>query len=176
MLNLNLQFFGGRGGSSGGKSGGGSVKTMILGSTGENRRVEKFTPFHDGNGMVKSIDVLNAYEFLGGTHDIEIRTDGYPVYAKLGKVRDSMKRNAPVIVADIQMPKGVSEKQSQYAKKVIAKKLESAMKTAYDGVRLGKIPMQNLIDQVRDFPLLDARTILDRFVNRYGGERKVRKK
>lgn len=183
MRRLELQFFGGRGGSSG--AGGSGAKGIAKGGAkgrieityqGKQLGSETFTTFSGGKGAVSDFAVGYSNEINKGGYDVVYNVGFSPsrndVYFNSNKASwDYGKKNntAPGSLAigiKLNDPSGVSEKQIAYAKSKLADRVRSATGNMVNGIAAQKTTMQSLSDQLRNMPAMSAREILDR-VNRY---------
>lgn len=182
MRRLELQFFGGRGGSSGvgggakGIAKGGAKGRIEISYQGKTLGIETFTTFSGGRGAVSEFAVGYSNEINKGGYDVVYNVGANQshnnVYFNSNKASwEYGKKNntAPGSLAigiKLNDPSGVSEKQIAYAKSKLADRIRSAMGNMANGIAMKKTTMQSLSDQLKEMPAMSAREILDR-VNRY---------
>lgn len=183
MRRLELQFFGGRGGSSG--AGGGGAKGIAKGGAkgkieisyqGKALGSETFTTFSGGKGAIAEFAVGYGNEINKGKYDVVYNMAFHPRandvhFNSRAASWDYGKKNntAPgslTIGIKLNDPSGVSEKQVSYAKSRLAERVMGATDKMVTGIASQKTTMQSLSDQLKSMPAMTAREILDR-VNRY---------
>ena len=161
---------GGRGGGSGmgGKAaiGGGSGTVKIIGHNEKNRTL-KLTSFSGNDGMVEAVDFgtlaiaapaksrldLQKYDFAISSD----RTWASGMYYN-GDI------NSPLVIGvKMAMLQGVSEKQQNYAKNVLRPRLQATIEKVFGGAFMGKITVENAIQQTKSAPKMTAREILDKW-------------
>lgn len=182
MRRLKLQFFGGRGGSSGAGGGakgiakGGAKGKIEISYQGKTLGTETFTTFSGGRGAVSEFAVGYSNEINKGGYDvvynIGLHSSHNDVYFNSNKAsweygkKNNTGPGSLTIGIKLNNPSGVSEKQIAYAKSKLADRVRSATGNMVNGIAAQKTTMQSLSDQLKSMPAMSAREILDR-VNRY---------
>lgn len=176
MLKVRLQQFGGRGGAVGGGGGkaiasGGAKGTIEIRDGIKIIATQKFTTFSENEGAVSSFAVGYGSEIVKGDYDVVINMNGLTVNDTYFNSKSEswdygrkQGRGPEVAMVGIKLntPKGVSEKQENYAKNTLARQVESASNRMLSGVPMNKVTMQEFADTLKALPYRSARDVLDR--------------
>lgn len=177
MFQFRLQAWGGRGGSISAKNtsstyvSGGKVATVEYYNQNSGSRVEKIRTFADNDGFVKDLEVFAMSYLVPNKYDVVV-----PLYVAtarsetpyLGSTKEAAalgKKTGKVEMAyigiNVNTPKGVSEKQEAYAKKVATQMIRRSAEHFVQGVALGQTTLENLGEVFKKQPALSARQVLD---------------
>ena len=149
---------------------GGKVATVEY-SSYNGSRVEKIRTFADNDGFVKDLEVFATSYLVPNKYDVVV-----PLYVAtarsetpyLGSNKEATalgKKTGKVEMAhigiNVNTPKGVSEKQEAYAKKVATQMIRRSAERFVQGVALGQTTLENMGEVFKKQPALSARQVLD---------------
>lgn len=177
MFQFRLQAWGGRGGSLSAKNTssthvfGGKVATVEYYSQNNGSRVEKIRTFSNNDGFVKDLEVFTTSYLVPNKYDVVVplrvlttrqenpflgsSKEGFALGKKTGQMQMAH------IGINVNTPKGVSEKQEAYAKKVATQMIERSAEHFVKGVALGQTTLENMGEVFKKQPALSARQVLD---------------
>lgn len=177
MFQFRLQAWGGRGGSLSAKNtsstyvSGGKVATIEYYNQNSGSRVEKIRTFADNDGFVKDLEVFAMSYLVPNKYDVVVPL--YVLTARsetpyLGSSKEGFKLGRKTgrsetahIGINVNTPKGVSEKQEAYAKKVATQMIRRSAEHFVQGVALGQTTLENMGEVFKKQPALSARQVLD---------------
>jgi len=149
---------------------GGKVATVEYHSA-NGSRIERAHMFSNNDGFVKDFEMLTSSKLASKKYDIYVdlsvptakrETPYLGSAAASGKLSKKTGRQETAIIGiNINTPKGVSEKQEAYAKKVAGNKLEQSARRFAQGVALGQTTLENFSQVFKQQPALSARDVLD---------------
>lgn len=150
---------------------GGKVATVEYYNQNSGSRVEKIRTFADNDGFVKDLEVFAMSYLVPNKYDVVV-----PLYVStarsetpyLGSTKEAAalgkktgRREMAHIGINVNTPKGVSEKQEAYAKKVATQMIRRSAEHFVQGVALGQTTLENLGEVFKKQPALSARQVLD---------------
>lgn len=177
MFQFRLQAWGGRGGKLSAKNtsstyvSGGKVATIEYYNQNSGSRVEKIRTFADNDGFVKDLEVFAMSYLVPNKYDVVVPL--YVLTARsetpyLGSAKEAAalgqktgRREMAYIGINVNTPKGVSEKQEAYAKKVATQMIQRSAEHFVQGVALGKTTLENMGEVFKKQTALSARQVLD---------------